>query len=140
MKVRKVFFNALMLMMWAVVTYATFTALFENNDMVTAMLILIVLYMVCVILSVILTPDSYDKTIIKEHTKEIVTDAEKMKATIHLCVHHKKDDKCEVKVLRKTESMADPSMVTHEIELDFKDFLSNSTINNPRINWQHDKV
>jgi len=140
MKIGKVFINTLMIMMWAVVMYATYTALREHNDMETSAMMMLVLYTLSFFISAALTPLSYDKTIIKEHTKEVVTDPEKMKATIHLCVHHQKDDKCEVKVLHETESIEDPSMLMNEVELDFVDFLNSSSAKHPRIKFESETL
>lgn len=106
-------------MMWALTMYVTYTALREYHESDIAVIILVLLFAGSLILSAMLTPTSYDKTIIKEHTKEVVSDPEKMKATLHLCVHHPKVEKCDVKILNRKESIEDASLTSHETDIDF---------------------
>lgn len=125
-------------MMWALTMYVTYTALREYHESDVAVIILVVLFAGSLILSAILTPISYDKTIIKEHTKEVVNDPEKMKATLHLCVHHPKEEKCDVKILNRKGSIEDDSLDSHEIDIDFMEMLRRDYKRRPY--FRHDSV
>ena len=109
---RKVFINAFIIMMWVLTMYVTFSALSTTMESEVVAFILVSLFAGCLILSGILTNTDYDKTIIKEHTKEVVNDPERLKGTLHICIHHSKSDKPEIKFKR-----AEP---THE-ELGFEE-------------------
>ena len=122
-------------MMWALAMYVTYTALREYHESDIAVIILVILFAGSLILSAMLTPTSYDKTIIKEHTKEVVSDPEKMKATLHLCVHHPKEEKCDVKILHKKESIEDVSLSSHEIDLDFMEMIRQKHNKLPRFRY-----
>ena len=98
---RKVFINAFIIMMWVLTMYVTFSALSTTMESEVVVFILVSLFAGCLILSSILTNTDYDKTIIKEHTKEVVNDPEKLKGTLHICIHHPKKEKPEVKVFKE---------------------------------------
>ena len=98
---RKVFINAFIIMMWVLTMYVTFSALSTTMESEVVVFILVSLFAGCLILSSILTNTDYDKTIIKEHTKEVVNDPEKLKGTLHICIHHPKKEKPEVRVFKE---------------------------------------